>query len=379
MKKCIRAARAVTMKHGENLIKDFTLIHDGNRILETGIWSNLKNNSFDELTDLGDVTIVPGLINAHIHLELSHLQGKTVQGQGFLNWVKSLLANPLYELEEQAVQNALQVMLTSGTAFCADISTCNCAQIAAVMDEQGMGFYAFCEAIGLKIPKEDAKFFPQKKFNSGRTAGAGHSLYSTTPELLWAVKKADNDEEMPFSIHLAENEEEDEIVARGTGAFAEMLKGAGMLADCGSKNQSPVEYADSLNLLDNSTLAIHCVRVTDSDIETLAARKVNICLCPRSNEYIGEGRAPWEKILKSGINTCLGTDSIASNYDLNMWNELEYLVKNIKAPLSTHDALALVTTNSAQALKIDESYGSLEKGKRAVFATVPAHLEDLLF
>ncbi|ACS78090.1 amidohydrolase family protein [Maridesulfovibrio salexigens] len=380
MNKCIRAARAVTLTHGKNpVIEDFALIHDGERILETGTWSELKDQFSGEVEDLGDVAIVPGLINAHVHLELSHLKGKTVQEQGFTNWIKSLLSNPLYDLDTEAVRDAVQQMRADGTAFCVDISTRNCAQVAAIMDEFGMGFYACCEAIGVQQPKEGAKFFPQKKFNHGRSAGSGHSLYSTGAELLQAVKAANNKAGLPYPIHLAENEEEDEIVAHGTGEFAGMLKGAGLLADCGSKGLRPVEYADSLGLLDDSTLAVHCVRVAESDINILAERKVNVCLCPRSNTYIGEGRAPWEKILKSGINTCLGTDSIASNHDLSMWNELEYLLKNIKISLSTAEALALVTTNSAKALKIDDLYGSLDKGKRAVYATIPAHLEDLLF
>ncbi|TIH14700.1 amidohydrolase [Marinifilum sp. JC120] len=384
MKKCIRAARALTMAPDENsIIEDFGLIHDGNRILETGTWSALKDDFSGEVPleveDLGDVTIVPGLINAHVHLELSHLKGKTVQGQGFTNWIKSLLSNPLYDLDTEAVRNAVKQMRAEGTGFCVDISTRNCAQVAGIMDELGMGFYACCEAIGVQTPKEKAKFFPQKRFQYGRAAGSGHSLYSTGAELLQAVKKANDAAGLPFPIHLAENEEEDEIVAHGSGEFAGMLKGAGLLADCGNKGLRPVEYADSLGLLDESTLAVHCVRVADNDISTLRDRKVNVCLCPRSNSYIGEGRAPWEKILKSGINTCLGTDSIASNYDLSMWNELEYLLKNTEISMSPAEALALVTSNSAQALKIDDSYGSLEKGKRAVYTAVPAHLEDLLF
>lgn len=247
------------------------------------------------------------------------------------------------------------------------------------MDELEMGFYAYCEAIGTQVPADEAKFFPQKEFGYGYAAGAGHALYSTAPELLKAVKDADSNSGLPYSIHLAENEEEDEIVAQGTGAFAEMLKGAGMLADCGSKGLTPVEYADSIGLLDKNTLAVHCVRVGDSDIKTLADRGVNICLCPRSNEYIGEGRAPWEKIMSSGINTCLGTDSIASNHDLNLWNELKFLIENLQISISPYEALALVTSNSAKALNIDDQYGSLEKGRRAVFATVPPTLEDLLF
>ncbi|WP_321400981.1 amidohydrolase family protein [Maridesulfovibrio sp.] len=368
------------MTSGENpVIEDFALIHDGNCILETGTWSVLKNTFSGDVQDLGEVTIVPGLINAHVHLELSHLKGRTVQRKGFTNWIKSLLSNPLYDLDSEAVSEAVQQMRDNGTAFCVDISTRNCAQVASIMDKLGMGFYACCEAIGTQQPKEGAKFFPQKEFTYGRAAGSGHSLYSTGSELLQAVKIANDAAGLPYPIHLAENAEEDEIVAQGTGEFAEMLKGAGLLADCGRKGLRPVEYADQLGLLDESTLAVHCVRVNEGDISTLAERKVNVCLCPRSNTYIGEGRAPWEMILKSGINTCLGTDSIASNHDLSMWNELEYLLENINISMSPAEALALVTGNSAKALKIDASYGSLEKGKRAVYATVPAHLEDLLF
>lgn len=379
MKKCIRAAKAVTMSQEESFIEDFAMIHDGERILEAGRWSDIGKLYQGEVEDLGDATIVPGLINAHVHLELSHLKGRTVEGQGFTKWVQSLLSNPMYDLEEEAVREALRVMLISGTAFCVDISTRNCSSIASIMDELGMGFYACCEAIGLQQPKDGARFFPAKQFKYGQDAGSGHALYSTSPELLKEVKKADNNAGLAFPIHLAENEEEDEIVANGTGEFAEMLKGAGMLADCGGKGLSPVEYADSLGLLDNTTLAVHCVRVSDTDIAILSERGTNVCLCPRSNKYIGEGRAPWEKILKSGINTCLGTDSIASNYDLNMWKELEYLIDNIKTPLSAFEALSLVTRNSALALNIHDSYGSLEKGKRAVFAIVPENLEEPLF
>ncbi|WP_291330281.1 amidohydrolase family protein [Desulfovibrio sp. UCD-KL4C] len=379
MKKCIRAAKAVTLQEGMGLVEDFACIHNGTKILETGTWSSIKNSFSGDVTDLGDVTLVPALINAHVHLELSHLEGKTLQGQGFMPWIISLLSNATYAIDETAIRNAISSMLKTGTAFCADISTQNCSKVAELLHEAGIGFYAFCEAIGPQIPKGGASFFPDKTYPLGRLAGAGHAPYSTHAEMLRAIKKADSAANRPYSIHLAENEEEDEIVAKGTGAFAQMLSGAGLLADCGNKGLSPVEYASSLEILDESTLAIHCVRVSATDINILAETKTNVCLCPRSNEFIGEGRAPWEKIISSGINTCLGTDSIASNHDLNMWNELEYLLKNIKTPLTPQQALSLVTQNGAKALMVENLYGSLEVGKRAVFATVPTHLEDLLF
>ncbi|WP_031481754.1 amidohydrolase family protein [Maridesulfovibrio frigidus] len=379
MNKCIRAARAVTLQDGAGLIEDFALIHNGTEILETGTWSDLKDSAPADVADLGDVTIVPGLINAHVHLELSHIEGKTVQGQGFMPWVISLLSNATYDIQEELIRKALASMLESGTSFCADISTNNCSRIAELIDESGIGFYGFCEAIGQQIPKEGASFFPSKTYPLGRNAGAGHALYSTHAKMIRALKKADSAANLPFSIHLAENEEEDEIIAHGTGPFAEMLKGAGLLAECGSNGLSPVEYAHSLEILDKSTLAVHCVRVSENDIKILADTGTNVCLCPRSNDFIGEGQAPWEKIINSGVNTCLGTDSIASNHDLNMWNELEYMLKRIEINISAQQALSMITKNSAKALMIDKFYGSLEAGKRPVFAIVPASLEDLLF
>lgn len=366
------------MKPGEDPVKDFAMIHDGDRILETGTWSSLKHTFSGNVTDLGEVTLVPGLINAHTHLELSHLAGKTERGQGFLTWVQSLLAHSQQKFDPEIVRAALTTMKDSGTCFCADIATSNCVPVASLMEEAGMGFYAGCEAIGLRVPAEGAKFFPQKKYTRGQVTGAGHALYSTGARLLQAVKKADLAGGLPFSIHLAENQEEEEIVAQGTGKFAQMLEQAGMLADCGKKGVSPVEHAHVLGLLDEHTLAVHCVRVSKNDIGTLAGCGVNVCLCPRSNAYIGEGRAPWEAIIHAGITTCLGTDSMASNDDLDMWNELEFLLQNIHTHLSLQQAIALITINSARALTIDASYGSLEQGKRAVFTTLPDRIRDLL-
>ncbi len=373
---CIRAAQAITMQPGKHPVADFAMIHDGRRILETGTWSLLKHTFSGKVTDLGEVTLVPGLINAHTHLELSHMAGRTVQQQGFLKWVQSLLNAPP-GFDPEAVRAALESMKAGGTCFCGDIATYNCVAVAAIMEESNMGFTAWCEAIGTRIPAQGARFFPQKTYTMGRTAGAGHALYSTGAELLQAVQKADQTAGLPFSIHLAENQEEEDIVARGTGEFAQMLAKAGMLADCGSKGRSPVEHAHALGLLDDGTLAVHCVRVSDTDIATLAASGTHVCLCPRSNDFIGEGRAPWEKIMHSGINTCLGTDSIASNHDLDLWNELEFFLRNLRSSLTPPQALALITSNSAKALKIDAAYGSLEKGKRACFAVVPTHMENL--
>lgn len=378
MKRCIRAARAATMTETGSVISDFAMIVEDGVVLSCGKWSEIKGCCPSEVEDLGNVTIVPGLINAHAHLGLSHLQGMTVQGGGFTPWVQSLLASPLRELDRNSVAEAAQEMVDTGTAYVADISTTDTLKVAESLSETGLGFTAFCECMGQTLPKQGRRVFPKFSSAKGRIAGAGHALYSTHTDMLQAVKAADSAAGFPFSIHLAENEEEDLILAGEKCAFAEMLEGADLLSKFPGSVR-PVPYADSLGLLDSQTLAVHCVQVDGRDIDILKKRGTSVCLCPRSNEYIGEGRAPWEDIISAGINTCLGTDSIASNHDLNLWNEFEYLLEHIDIFLDPVQALALVTANPARALGITGHYGSLEPGSQAAYAVMPREIENRLF
>lgn len=361
-----------------DVINDIAIIHENGVILEVGKFSDLKENFDGRIEPLGDALIVPGLVNAHIHLELSHLKNKTVQGEGFFNWIVSLLANPMYELVEDKVVADVKNMKNSGTAYVADISTANCKKIATILDSLDIGFTAFCESIGTKPLKENSKFFPKVDFHNGRISGAAHAPYSCSTELLQKVHQACESAGLPFSIHLSENKEEDEIVRFGTGEFAKRLENSNMLADCGTKDISPVKYAYESGILSPSTLAVHCVTVSDEDIKLLERTNTNVCLCPRSNKYIGEGKPPIEKFLNSSVNVCLGTDSIASNYDLNMFNELKFLLNEINYKISPFEALKTVTTNSAKALKIEKQYGTIEKGKKASFAIVPDSLKDFI-
>ncbi len=141
--------------------------------------------------------------------------------------------------------------------------------------------------------------------------------------------------------------------------------------------KTPVEYGRDLNLLDSSTLAVHCVQVSDSDLQILHETGANICLCPRSNDFIGVGRAPFEKILATEINVCLGTDSLASNYDLNLWNELSFFIREIDLEFSISEAVQLLSHNPAQALLMADRLGTLAKGKIWKYAIMPDEVVGL--
>ena len=192
-------------------------------------------------------------------------------------------------------------------------------------------------------------------------------------DLAWCARQ-----NKTFTLHLAEHPGEVELLATGKGAFAEILAERILPKDFTPPGMSPVAYADALNLLDDRTLAVHCVRLSDTDIEILRTRRVNVCLCPRSNAFIGVGRAPWERLAHAGINLCLGTDSLGSNHDLNLWNEAEYVLDNFKGALSLADVLAWMTTNPAGALGLEQTLGELTPGKQARYSVVPDALASLL-
>ncbi len=375
----IRAARAHTMAPGRPPIQNAAVLIDGPDIRGVGTWDEMRDLAPDALvTDLGHVTMAPGLINPHVHLEMTHLLGKITRGQGFSAWIKSLVAQPLYDLDRDLVLSACHDMREGGIAHVGDISTRNAATVAGLLQASGLFFTAFCEAIFFEPQADDHEFVPQGEFENGRLAAAGHALYTTSPETMLRAKMASESRGLPFSMHLAEHQEEVNMLRDGSGPLPDMLALAGIgLERFTPPGKRPVPYALGIGLLGPHTLAVHCVQVDENDVGVLARTKTHVCLCPRSNEYIGVGHAPWEALMEAGVNLCLGTDGLCSNTDLDLWNEAAFVKQRLDRPWSLDQALAWMTMNPARALGVDQSLGSLEPGKAARWSVVPQRIEEL--
>ncbi len=374
-----RCKKIITGIPGQKAIDNHGIIHDGKTILEIGPYATLKKEHAGRITDLGQVTIVPGLINAHCHLNLSKLRDKTLAGQGFVPWLLSMIAHDYKDTDFDAVKKAVIEARDLGTCCFGDILKPQDTQIADILTELKVYHTCFCEAFGfLPIENSLAGPIPYKKTKYGVIAGSGHALHTTSPEVIQEIKAQDRKKSLPFSIHLSEHGDETGMLMGEKTGFYKLLEESKMLGRGYSPPmKTPVEYARDLKILDRTTLAVHCVTVSDTDIKILAKTKTNICLCPRSNAFIGVGRAPWEKILEAGINVSLGTDSIASNHDLNLWNELSYFLKGINLDLSMEEAMGLITHNPAKALLMDDQLGTLEKGKPWQFAVMPEEVAAL--
>ncbi|GAC1466786.1 MAG: hypothetical protein PVSMB11_02320 [Desulfuromonadaceae bacterium] len=204
------------------------------------------------------------------------------------------------------------------------------------------------------------------------TGLAPHSPYTIAHEHLATIRDASASHALPQSIHLSESRSEADFIFDGTGELASSFypfvgweRFLGRPARC-----SPTELLDRFGLLTPTTLAVHCVHVSVADARIIKSRGVHIALCPRSNELLDVGRAPIALFKKIGIPLALGTDSLASNNSLSLWDELRFALETFPHDLSEQDVLRMVTIGGAAALGISATCGSLEAGKRADFQVI---------
>jgi cytosine/adenosine deaminase-related metal-dependent hydrolase len=344
------------------------LIRDG-RILAVGPWNTIAGHGVER--DLGAVTLVPGLINAHTHLELSHLARRVTTGQGFMAWADSLFAAMRQgRPDESALAQAVEEARVSGTCCVADVVVREVELVSGTLAGYGLEGLLLREFSG-----RDRVFSPPAL--PGRWSAAIHALYSTEKAFAQTVKDWCLARDLPFSLHLAEVPGENELFRSGRGEFADFVRARRILPKGFQvPGVSATEFARNLGLLDEKTLAVHCVRVDRRDVEILAESGASVCLCPRSNRLVGVGDAPAASLHAAKIPLCLGTDSLASVQNLDLWEEVRAVRRLLARPAPLHDLLAMVTVYPARALGLEHDYGSLETGKRAVWAALPGDLAE---
>jgi len=192
-----------------------------------------------------------------------------------------------------------------------------------------------------------------------------HAPYTVSEPLYRAVAAFARREGLPVAVHLAESREEVQLVREGRGPFAEALRARGIAVE--PRGLSPVEYLLQLGVLASGVcLCIHCVQVDAPDVRILREAGVAAAHCPRSNRAHGHGVTPVAALRAAGVRVGLGTDSVVSVGDLDLWAEAE------AAGWQGEEALRMLTLEGARALCWDREIGSLEAGKQADLAVFPA-------
>jgi len=345
----------------------------------------------DSEVDLGAVAVMPGLVNAHTHLELSYLREQASKSSDFITWIRGVIAARRTQSDPQsaeimaAVDRAIADAIACGTAAIGDIS--NTLVTFGPIARSPLAAVVFYELI--RFSGQDASRFVQEAVRTleslprterVRASLAAHAPYSVAPLVFRAIRQAvDRDPFSACSVHVAESVEEMEFIRTGHGPWRELLEQLGAWDPSWvPPGGSPVQFLEESGFLDSRVLAVHGVQMTRADLDRLAACGTTLVTCPRSNQHTGAGVPPLEAFYEAGVPVAVGTDSLASAPDLNVFAELAAM-RSLAPSVPAGALLNSATRQGSRALGFDGDFGTIEPGKvaRLLAVAVPTGTDDV--
>jgi aminodeoxyfutalosine deaminase len=311
--------------------------------------------------------IFPGLVNAHCHLELSHLENLPYPGE-FVAWIRQVLAKKYQNDDEppdRAMARGILQSLLGGTTTIGDHISCD-GELEALLRSPLRG-RAFIEILG--VVEQVAEDLCENSFALAQALASPnhkislhpspHSVHALYPAVLKKILSKDHD---LVSIHLGESEAEQEYFSESKGAMAELIRERG--SPLPPSATSALAVLEQEGFLDNRILSVHGNYFTDDELKLCAKRGVSIVHCPRSHQYFEHRPFPMDQAKKYGVNVALGTDSLASASSLSMLEVLRGARENFPQ-LTPNDIFSMATAHGAKALKLSQQIGAVVSGKKA--------------
>ena len=356
---------------------------DGGIIRAVGAAADAGRDAAAGEVDLGSVCVLPGLVNAHTHLELAGQRNAVPPARSMPAWAAALLRN----LEEGAgtapvaIAAAVAELHRSGTALVGDVA--NTLASVAALEAGPVEAVVFHELLGFDVAGAAAaaaaerldRLVSARRDERVRIRPAAHAPYSVSPALFRALAAVPG----PRSVHLAESREECEFLRAGTGAWREILDARGRWdPEWRAPGSGPVAYLDALGWLREDTLLVHGVQMEPDEIRRVARSGATIVTCPRSNAWTGAGVPPVSAFYAAGASVAVGTDSLASAPDLNTFAELAE-VRRLAPEVPARRILHSGTLAGAAALGRGRTHGAIEPSRCAALIAVetPAAVRDV--
>jgi cytosine/adenosine deaminase-related metal-dependent hydrolase len=360
------------------IVDGAVLVDDQGKLAAVGPDAVVPSPERAEQREFPGGALVPGLVNTHTHLELTHLAGRNAEPE-FARWIRGIRALKDATTPDEfshSAERGVRDCWAAGVTCVADTGSTGAA-MRALHALGGRGI-VYQEVFGPDPAQARASFVELERALSRlgafatarvRLGVSPHAPYSVSDRLYRAVDDLARSLGLPVAMHLAESRAETQLVREGSGPFADALRARGIAV--ARVARSPVQYLVQLGVLaSDMCLCIHCVQVDDADIAALRRATVAIAHCPRSNRAHGHGAAPLAAFRRAGLRVGLGTDSVVSAGDLSLWSEAA------AAGLAGEEALRMLTLEGARALCWDGEIGSLDVGKAADLAVFPSTVLD---
>ena len=354
------------MPNSLTIIENGAVAVQGSKIVDIGLYPTVRNSSTSPIHDLGEAVLTPGLVNAHTHLDLTNSADSIQRVPKFTDWIFQIIGKRTPSTIEPSIREGVQQSLAGGVTTVGDID--GTGGSAGILRDTPIRKVVFFEVLGFS-GEHAAKGFARLATYLGSPpapdslltpALSPHAPYSTSADIYRQCVAS----VLSVCTHIAETKEELEFLASGTGAFIDYLEAFGISTVGWHPPQAtPMQYMKTLGVLRKNSLLVHCNYLTDADVELLAESGASVVFCPRSHHYFYHTNHPVARLIESGINVAIGTDSLASNWSLSLLDELKFLAR-AQPCIRPETLLDMATFNGAQALGLAQ-VGRLEKGWQA--------------
>ena len=369
--------------HSRGILEDGAVFISGDRIGAVGPFSDIHSQHPGPVEDLGEVTIIPGLINSHTHLEYTRMAGRLLENRSFTEWVPKILeAKRKMEFQDYVSSWAAGEKMSLRSGITTTIDSISFPALLREVWNQGGSRLIFClEITGLLARRDPVELVrdtiallktlpPQPHRSFGL---APHALYSTHPLTMQNAASEANTNGWPLSVHVAESEAEQQMYADASGPLYDFIRKIRHIPEAGGI--SPVQLLEKWGALNPNMLAIHANYLREGDAHLLARNSCSVVHCPQSHAFFQHGSFPLKELRNEKVNVCVGTDSLASQTaaELNLFAELAAFRKTFPE-VSPQDVFDTVTINPAKAVHRQNDLGRLIQGAFADLAVLQVNL-----
>ena len=355
---------------------------EGGHIRRVGPWPQRDASPDEPVIDLGDMVLLPGLINTHCHLDYTDMAGRLSPAKHFSDWIKAIVALKSewsYTDYASSWLNGADMLLRSGTTTVVDIEAVP-ELLTDMPASTPLRVISCLELLALRSPRGATTLVQEAaaRLSEARLFAPGfspHAPYSTSAELLRAAAVSARQRHWLLTTHVAESADESEMFQRGSGAMFDWLKHQRDMTDCDGR--SPVRHLALNDVLGHNFLAVHANYLAPGDAELLARSGSRVVHCPRSHAFFGHHAFPLAELERAGVNVCLGTDSLATVTRsrtepprLSLLAEMRALA-SVAPGLAPPHILEMATIRAARALGCAGELGVLAPGARADLIALP--------
>ncbi len=318
---------------------------------------------------LGEVVVLPGLVNAHTHLEFTHLRGQLPKRRPLAQWLFAMIRHSPKGIEQHsAVADGADQALATGTT--ALIDTCHNHRAWKTLKDTPLRKLCLAEVAGIGPTRHGAIAKLTEQIKGNRCSAkmqfgiAPHAPYSTDRDVYAEAVKLAHKKGWPVATHLGETESERQFLLHGSGKLFELLARLGMIdSSVTIHGCKPSEFAYEVGMFRAPSILAHMNCIDDEELILLSGSDTTVVYCPGASEFFGRSGHRYPDMIAAGVNVALGTDGLACNDSLSMLAEMQRMRKEARVDNDT--ILRMATLNGAAAMGLADKIGTLEPGKQA--------------